>query len=371
MDTRNLKDSPMKFFGAALDASDTPESIDTKRAYLHAVASAGVSQIGFKDPYAFVRHIAREDIRNTGNHLFGRFSVESALTSKPQLSDFELIRSETFQSFLRNDGFRVFSEMIRQFTHAHLFPCRPAMIGVDHSLTGGVLTAISERMGPENLGALVFDAHTDAVPLSLRSGLVEYAFEKGIPGPGQITSTEYERCYTAGNFLLHLLKAGTILPGNLVIVGPADSEDSLKETKDPRVRDYCGHLEHLRNMGVRIVSSAQLRQGGATRLETILREMECSNLYVSLDVDVSALRGVLATRYIEPEGSPCSMILQMVREVAQVISSKRFCLIGIDVMEIDVHKIGAKLQGGHEDQTGEFIKQFISSLLSVVEGPTT
>jgi arginase family enzyme len=194
--------------------------------------------------------------------------------------------------------------------------------------------------------------------------LVEYASEKGIPGPGQITGTVYERCYTAGNFLFHLLKAGTILPENLFIVGPADGEDCLKETENPRVRDYCSHLELLRNMGVRIISSDQLRQGGATSLATLLREMDCSNLYVSLDVDVCALRGVLATRFMEAEGSPCSTVLERVREVARVISDGRFRLAGLDVMEIDVHRIGAKLPGGHEDQTGDFVKAFLSSFLS-------
>ena len=363
MDKQSLRDDSMKFFGASLDALDTPESIDTKRAYLRAVASAGESQIGFRDPYAFLRHIAGEDIRSTGNQLLGRFSVESALSSKPELSDFEQIRAETFRSFLRNDGFRVFSELIRQFTHAHVFPCRPAMIGVDHSLTGGVLTALSEKMGPENLGVLIFDAHTDAVPLSLRSGLVEYALEKGIPAPAQIAGRDYEECYTAGNFLLHLMESGTILPENLLIVGAADTEDSVKETEDPRVKDYHSHLEHLRRIGVRILSRVQLEQGGATVLPNMLEEIECSNLYISLDVDVSALRGVLATRFIEPEGNPCSTILQMVREVAELISSERFRLIGLDVMEIDVHKIGAKLKSGQEDQTGGLMKEFISSFL--------
>jgi arginase family enzyme len=238
------------------------------------------------------------------------------------------------------------------------------MIGVDHSLTGGVLTTLSEKVGPENLGVLVFDAHTDAVPLSLRSGLIQYASEKGIPGAGRIASTEYEGCYTAGNFLLDLMKSGTILPGNLVIAGPADGEDGAKETDDPRVRDYCRHLEHLRETGVRVVSRLQLRQGGPTSLAGVLKKMECSNLYISLDVDVSAQRGVLATRFLEPEGSPCSTILQMVREVAELISRGRFCLAGLDVMEIDVHKIGARLQGGREDHTGEFIKEFVASLLS-------
>jgi len=363
MDTQSLQNSSMRFFGAALDALDTSESIDIKRAYLHAVASAGGSQIGFRDPYAFFRHIVGEDIKKTGSRFLGRFRVESALSPKPRLSDLGQIRPETFRSFLRNDGFRVFSEWIREFTHAHVFPCKPVMVGVDHSLTGGVLTALSEKVGPEDLCVLVFDAHTDAVPLCLRSSLVEYALEQGIPGRGQTAGTEYEDSYTAGNFLLDLMKSGTILPGNLVIVGPADSEEGVKETKDRRVRDYYDHLRHLREMGVRTVSRVQLEQGETTSLANILEETECSNLYISLDVDVSAQRGVLATRFMEAEGSPCSTILQMVGEVAEMISRKRFSLIGFDVMEIDVHKIGARLESGQEDQTEEFLREFISLLL--------
>jgi arginase family enzyme len=238
------------------------------------------------------------------------------------------------------------------------------MIGVDHSLTGGVITALSEKMGPENLGVLVFDTHTDAVPLSLRGGLAEYALEKGMSVPVQSTGGDYEEFYTAGNFLLHLMRSGRLLPENLLIVGAADSEDSLRETGDRRVRDYHCHLRHLREMGVTIISRAQLEQGGVPTLGAALDEMECSNLYVSLDVDVSAQRGVLATRFYEPEGSPCTTILQLAREVAGLISSKRFRLIGLDVMEIDVHKIGATLRSGQEDQTGDFIKEFVSSLLS-------
>ena len=76
----------MKFFGAALDALDTPESIDTKRAYLQSIASAGGSPIGYRDPYAFLRHLTGEDIKKAGNELLGRFSVDTALTSKPRSS---------------------------------------------------------------------------------------------------------------------------------------------------------------------------------------------------------------------------------------------------------------------------------------------
>ncbi len=364
MHTQRSRDCPLKFFGAALDALDTPESIDTKRAYLKTVASRGGAEVGFKDPYAFFREIAGEEVKNTGNQLLGRFSIESVLTSKPRPSDLERIRSETFLSFLEQEGFRVFSERMRQFVHAHIFPCRPAMIGVDHSLTGGVLTALSETIGPENLGVLVLDVHTDAVPLSLRSGLVEYARERGIPGPGRVASAAYAECYTAGNFLLHLVESGTIPPGNLLIAGPAEGRDSGWGKTDRRVRDYYSHLRQLEEMGVSILSRPEIEEGGTTSLANLLEKMECPNLYISLDVDVSAQRGVLATRFIEPVGSPCSTILQGVREVAEMIAGGRFCLAGLDVMEIDVHRIGAKLGSGLEDHTGEFAKEFVTTLLS-------
>jgi hypothetical protein len=81
-------------------------------------------------------------------------------------------------------------------------------------------------------------------------------------------------------------------------------------------------------------------------------------------VDVSAQRGVLAARFLEPEGSPCSTILKTVGQVAEMISSGRFCLAGLDVMEMDVHRVGARLRNGQEDQTGEFVKEFVASLLS-------
>lgn len=42
------------------------------------------------------------------------------------------------------------------------------MLGVDHSLTAGVVSALSEKYGRENLGIIVLDQRFDAIPLSVR-----------------------------------------------------------------------------------------------------------------------------------------------------------------------------------------------------------
>jgi hypothetical protein len=83
-----------------------------------------------------------------------------------------------------------------------------------------------------------------------------------------------------------------------------------------------------------------------------------------LDVDVSAFSGVLATRFLDHVGTEISAILETTVEIAKLLSSNRFRLIGVDVMEIDVHKIGARLNNGIEDRTEYFIQEFLSILMA-------
>lgn len=145
-----------------------------------------------------------DQILELGHQNLGRFLVDSWLTPKPQVSNMELIQQESYAEFLRNDGFRVFAELLKDFVKVHVFPYIPGMIGVDHSLTGGVLMAISDFFGSEYIAILVFDVHTDAIPLAIRSGLAQYALEAGLPSPGPITRPETFDSYTAGNFCFTL-----------------------------------------------------------------------------------------------------------------------------------------------------------------------
>ena len=102
---------------------------------------------------------------------------------------------------------------------------------------------------------------------------------------------------------------------------------------------------------------------GPASIQKDLDQLKCPNLYISLDVDVSSQSGVLATRFIDLVGTETSLILEAAFKVAELLSSHRFSLVGIDIMEIDIHKIGIKLGSGIEDQTADFIQKFIALLV--------
>ncbi len=293
----------IKFFGASLDALDHQEAVEGKRSYVQALALGKCPQPDLRDPYALFRHAVGDQMMASGHQYLGRFAIESWLTPKPQTLDRDLIDQRSYQQFLRNDGFKSFADLIKGFVKAHIFPSIPGMIGVDHSLTGGVLMALSERMGCENLGVVVFDAHTDAVPLPIRSGLVQYALEKGLPSPGLLSNDGALDPYTTGNFLLHLIEEEVMLPGNLILIGPGDDGERWRESNDPRVMEYVRHYDSLLERGVKIISRDRLKKSGPSTIRNELDQLKCSHLYISLDVDVSAQRGVLGARFIDQVGS--------------------------------------------------------------------
>ena len=356
----------IRFFGASLDALDIPEAVNIKRAYVEALSLGGYFQSNLQDPYDLFRDIMGNQIKECGHQNLGRFVVDSWLTPKPQVSDLDLIREESYRYFLINDGFRAFAQLLRDFVKAHVFPHIPGMIGVDHSLTGGVLMALSECFGPENLGVLVFDVHTDAIPLPIRSGLVQYASEVGLPAVSTISKPMTFDPYTTGNFLSHLIGEKIILPKNLIVIGPGDNAEKLRTLSDKRVVDYMRHYDSLVERGVKIISKDQLQQSGPATIQKDLDQLECSKLYVSLDVDVSAQCGVLATRFVDLVGTEISIILEAAFNIVELLSLHRFSLVGLDIMEIDIQKIGARLSSGIEDRTRDFIREFIGAIVQGV-----
>lgn len=362
-------ENSIKFFGASLDALDHQEAVDLKRSYIQALTLGKCPQPDLRDPYALFRNISSDHIKESGHQNLGRFIIESWLTPKPQLSDIDLIDGKCYQQFIRDDGFKVFAELLKEFVKTHVFPSIPGMIGVDHSLTGGVLMALSERMGCENLGVIVFDVHTDAIPLPIRSGLVQYALEAGLPSPGALSNAPAFDPYATGNFLLHLIEDEIILPANLILIGPGDDADKWRKSKNNRVMEYVRHYDSLMERGVKIISRDQLKKLGPTTVQKELDQLKCSHLYISLDVDVSAQCGVLAARFIDLVGTETNLVLETLWKVAGLLSSKRFGLAGLDVMEIDIHRVGVELEDGLKDQTENFIQKFIASLAYNLPSP--
>jgi arginase family enzyme len=355
-------ENSITFFGASLDALDVPEAVNIKRSYIEASLSGRPLPSDVRDPYAFFRTLTKDRLKEQGHRYLGRFVVESWLTPKPESSDLEMVTQESYNQFLRNDGFRIFAELLRDFVKVHVLPSIPGMVGVDHSLTGGVLMALSDYLGPENLGVLIFDVHTDAIPLPLRLGLAQYGAKAGQSSGEQMVIDETFDPYSAGSFLLYLMDKGLILPENLVIVGVRDNADRLRKLTDKRVKKYVRYYDSLCERGVKIIGKDQLQDDGPAAIQNLLNQLQCSKLYISLDIDVSAHCGVLATRFTDVPGTEISSILEVAHKVGELLASRRFSLVGLDIMEIDIHKLGAKLKDGIEDQTQTFIQNYTTLL---------
>ena len=356
----------MKFFGASLDALDTAESVAVKLSWLDTEQQGeGVHGKQPHDPYDLFRKMTGDLVEDSGHKNLGRFSVESWLSPRPRSEDRPLINQASYYQFFEHNGFFAFSKMLKDFVHANIFPDFPGMIGVDHSLTGGVLMALSERFGPEDISVLVFDTHTDAIPLPIRYGLRDYTAQNRLSDKSMqpITMAALDDRYSSGNFLLHLMDQGVILPQNLIIIGPADGPEPFRGLDDPRIASYVRHYDALVERGVTPISQADLKTGGPELLKKALAALPCQNMYLSLDVDISALRGILAARFFDQAGCDMDIVLQTIALISDQVHSGRFRLVGLDIMEMDVHKIGARLKSGDEDGTSNFLREYMSLFL--------
>jgi hypothetical protein len=57
--------------------------------------------------------------------------------------------------------------------------------------------------------------------------------------------------------------------------------------------------------------------------------------------------------------------------VGKLISSQRFSLAGLDIMEIDIYKLGVKLKDSIEDHTEDFIDNYVTRLCGSGSGGGT
>jgi len=217
---------PKKIFGVALDIADDPWSLQLKWASMMATGKDGDDF--YADPYDAV---AKKMLGCPDFELGGKFSIPSWQGSRPQPSDAHLITVENLQQFVANGGLLETTKRLQDFVERSIFPALPVMIGVDHSATGGVISALTKRYSPEMLSIVVLDRHFDAIPLSLRmDGLFRRTpgapplscfpmRERGSPQSCDVNELDQ---YCCGNFWAYLIDAGMVLPEHLLFVGVAD-----------------------------------------------------------------------------------------------------------------------------------------------------
>lgn len=344
-------------FGVALDVSDDPWTLDLKRASID--VQHKVIEGVFADPYEAV--LPGLVAYNQFIDLIGRFPVPSWLSPRPLESDLQLVNSRNMRMYLAQGGLYELLGDLYRFVKRNVLPRKPIMIGVDHSATGAVIMALSQNLGPQNLGVVVLDQHFDGLPISLRIE-ADSAKNLGMSGGDRCCSSEMSlgEEYCCGNFWKYLMDAGTVLPENLLFVGVADYPP---ENPGPGWDRFRKSYLAFRSRGCNFFPLDKFEGGYIRRLKTFIENhIRVPNVYVSLDLDVGAYSCVLAARYMDRPGIKREALMDVARVIAGYQQSGRFQLVGLDVMEFNTHFLGIETNGGDRDETISVALSFIKEL---------
>ncbi len=253
----------------------------------------------------------------------------------------EAIAETAFARFVDDGGCLRLAEAVEAFVESTVLPAVPVMVGVDHSLTGGVLRALSRRHGAEDLAVIVLDAHTDAIPTTATAGAVHYDAETN-PGSRYDAADPLLRdrpdSYNASTFLHHLIDEGTVDPRNLYLVGVADTPPSrARKIDDSRIQEYVAAYSALRKRGVTVLTRDEIATNPA-RVAWALSGSKAGHVYVSIDLDVGANVATRAVRFRDRTGLDAATLERLIEETAAGVLSKAR-LVGVDLMEFDVRSM--------------------------------
>lgn len=323
----------IKIFGAALDALPSIERVNLKQAYLHHVRNRTFIEEGFEDPYDFVKGVTEQEVLNHNIKWLGKISIPSWLTPKPQESDSSRLSVSNLDKFLESDGCWDYAVMVADYIRRRICPGIPVMIGVDHSLTGGSIMALTRRH--PHLNVVILDAHFDVTNPER--------------GDGAGCQMNYYGC---GNFLDRLLKREIIPPENLWIIGVQDEirrEVMGKRDLGGRLDRSAASVKKWMEKGVHVAFKQEV-QSGHFKLDLK------GPTYLSIDMDVGSMSSIYSARFMNSYGLNTAEFLQLLHKVFQCIHSSRHPLIGLDVMEFDVHFVEAIKEKKVDDRTEEIVK---------------
>ncbi|MBN1799958.1 MAG: arginase family protein [Candidatus Lokiarchaeota archaeon] len=330
----------IKIFGASLDATDLPLSIKTKLLYLDRRLRKEIPEPSFFDPYDGI--LLYSKILSNDKYLkIGKIPIKTWLTPKPCIEDISRINQLAFQKF-SNDGLvEKYSNEVEQLVKSKVLPDIPLMIGVDHSLTGGVLRALSQKYGPENILIVIFDAHFDGIPAKVAVNIARYFQDHPdqsnllVPELAYEMTSDIKNTYTCASFLYYLIEDAIILPENVIIFGCQDyPRGEFRAIEDPRIIEYVNFFDRMESNGVSFVPKIRPEEM-ISALSSKLERVKKPYLYISCDVDVGALKDIIASRYKNAIGIEKSTLIQAFQVLKNTIDSSDCELIGLDFMEID------------------------------------
>ena len=350
-------DKKIVFFGCPLDGDERHESIQEK---LSLMGTPGVVD----DPYEGIMKIIRQEVNPEIWSEKGSLDVPGWLRPIPHLANEEKIRTETFVDFVDHGGFETYAQQVGDFIATNIFPNIPCMLVVDHSLTGGAFKKLIELYRPEDIALIVLDSHTDAIPMSVMAGMIQYDIDTN---PDTVHDRHdpflYSRkdSYNASSFLHYLLTEEVLKPQNLYLIGISDYPPKHAfRIKDPRIENYVNIFSELKRKGVTILTKNDFLTS-PSKVKNSLSHIKSPYVYISIDLDIGARNGVEGVRFLERQGLNERQIYRIVDFLRDLLS-KGVRLAGMDLTEINPRKAGGHLPTG-DDQTYRIAANIITKLL--------
>lgn len=347
----------IKIFGAALDPLPSPERLNLKLAYLDHIKKT--SQLDKNsDPYDATREfLKRKRSFSNGNVWLGKVEIESWLTPKPTLEDIKLLNVENVFNFLRKNGCWSYALRVSDYVNNKILPSRPAMIGVDHSLTGGVIMALSNYYN--NLNVIVLDAHFDILRYQDMNSLSQSS------APGNYYSASFNKTgeikfYECGNFIFYLINKKIVRPKNLWVLGVQDEMLESLGRRDGDKEGEPAQIEEYRRMikkGVHLISKTDLV------FEKFLLELN-GPIYLSIDMDVGSLSSIYSARFMNCVGLARDEFIKCLHNLSSIFQKSGFPVVGLDIMEMDIHLLEASGFSCYQDYSREIIEEIFKAFLN-------
>ncbi len=341
-----------------------------KLAYLEALGKGGLPPRHPRDPYDILA--PQLETSAVGKvKAAGKVPMEEWLTPRPSARCRTMLSPGRFREFIDADGCREYARRIEGFVKAEVLPKRPLMLGVDHSQSAGAIGALSSFYGRDELRVIVLDAHSDVLSTARRRRLYRLLKEGGCSDAlsgeeGAFPGGEDADSFNCGSFLHHLVAEGRVDPRRLLLLGPAD----LPPEESPRggwSEAGLAALEDFRRLGalgVSFLGRGRLRrEGGLEELREALEALGRGPCYVSLDLDVGSLDAVRACRFMDLFGLGEGEIAAVVAELGSWLQKEGNQLVGLDVMEMDVHLVGMRHRDGSRDRTARVAARAAGRLL--------
>lgn len=350
-------DAKIMFFGCPLDSDEKYDAIQEKR---HPLLMGN----GFEDPIDGVFEHLKDSIPKGSWENIGSMLVPSWLMPKPGSADREKLTSENFISFIDSQGCRKMADQVDEFVSENILPHIPCMVGIDHSLTGGVYEALCRHYGKENLSLVIIDSHTDAVPMSALAGAIQYDAENNpdsVHDPSDPFLYNRPDSYNASSFIHTLIDKKLVKPKNLFIIGVSDfPEKKSLRIKDRRIKKYTKTYLGLRQKGVRIITKKECKLN-PRKVTAMLKQISTLFVYISVDMDIGANNALHGVRFKNWTGLNEAGIYKLADSVRQIFSDS-IRLAGMDVCEIDPRIAGTVTAEG-QDRTYAIAANLIKKIV--------